>query len=111
MRTLDDLDVEGKRVFLRVDFNVPLDDEQHITDDARIRAALPTIEALRERGAARIVLAAHLGRPKDRDPKLSLRPVAEHLGQLLGADVVLAPDLDDVPDAELVMLENVRYEP
>ena len=111
MRTLEDLDVEGQRVFLRVDFNVPLDDAQNITDDARIRAALPTIAALRERGAARIVLAAHLGRPKDRDPKLSLTPVAAHLGELLDAEVVLAPDLDDVPDAELVMLENVRYEP
>jgi phosphoglycerate kinase len=111
VRTLEDLDVDGRRVFLRVDFNVPLDDTQQITDDARIRAALPTIAALRERGAARIVLAAHLGRPKDRDPKLSLKPVAAHLGELLGADVVLAPDLDDVPDAELAMLENVRYEP
>ena len=99
------------RVFVRVDFNVPLDDAQQITDDTRIRAALPTIAALRERGAARIVLAAHLGRPKDRDPKLSLKPVAARLGELLGADVVLAPDLGDVPDAELVMLENVRYEP
>ncbi len=111
MRTLDDLDVEGRRVFLRVDFNVPLDDAQHITDDARIRAALPTIEALRARRPARIVLAAHLGRPKDRDPKLSLAPVAAHLGELLHAEVVLAPDLGDVPDAPLVMLENVRYEP
>ena len=110
MRTLDDLDVEGKRVFLRVDFNVPLEDGR-ITDDARIRGALPTIEALRERGA-RLLLAAHLGRPKDRDPKLSLAPIAERLGELLGgADVQLAPDLDHVPDGDLVMLENVRYEP
>jgi phosphoglycerate kinase len=110
VRTLDDLDVDGKRVFLRVDFNVPLEDGR-ITDDARIRAALPTIEALRERGA-RLLLAAHLGRPKDRDPKLSLKPIAERLSELLGgADVKLAPDLDHVPDGDLVMLENVRYEP
>jgi phosphoglycerate kinase len=109
VRTLDDLDVEGKRVFLRVDFNVPLDDGR-ITDDARIRAALPTIEALRERGA-KLLLAAHLGRPKDREPELSLRPTAERLSELLdGADVTLADDLDHVPDGDLVMLENVRYE-
>jgi phosphoglycerate kinase len=110
VRTLDDLDVEGKRVFLRVDFNVPLEDGR-ITDDARIRAALPTIEALRERGA-KLLLAAHLGRPKDREPELSLKPTAERLGELLGgAKVELAPDLDHVPDGDLVMLENVRYEP
>jgi phosphoglycerate kinase len=110
VRTLDDLDVEGKRVFLRVDFNVPLEDGR-ITDDARIRAALPTIEALRERGA-RLLLAAHLGRPKDREPELSLEPVADRLSELLdGAEVKLAPDLDNVPDGDLVMLENVRYEP
>jgi phosphoglycerate kinase len=109
VRTLDDLDVEGKRVFLRVDFNVPLEDGE-ITDDARIRAALPTIEALRERGA-KLLLAAHLGRPKDREPELSLRPTAERLGELLGgATVELAEDLDHVPDGDLVMLENVRYE-
>jgi phosphoglycerate kinase len=109
VRTLDDLDVDGKRVFLRVDFNVPLEDGR-ITDDARIRAALPTIEALRDRGA-KLLLAAHLGRPKDREPELSLKPTAERLGQLLGgAEVRLAADLDHVPDGDLVMLENVRYE-
>jgi phosphoglycerate kinase len=109
VRTLDELDVEGRRVLVRVDFNVPLEDGR-ITDDARIRAALPTIQTLRERGA-RLLLAAHLGRPKDREPELSLRPTAERLGELLGAEVVLAPDLDHVPEGDLVMLENVRYEP
>ncbi|MFL5877831.1 MAG: phosphoglycerate kinase [Solirubrobacteraceae bacterium] len=109
MRTLDDLDVDGKRVFLRVDFNVPLEDGK-ITDDARIRAALPTIEALRERGA-KLLLAAHLGRPKDREPELSLKPTADRLSELLGgAEVTLAEDLDHVPDGDLVMLENLRYE-
>jgi phosphoglycerate kinase len=110
MRTIDDLGgVDGKRVLVRVDFNVPLDNGR-ITDDVRIRAALPTIERLRERGA-RLLLTSHLGRPKDRDPALSLRPVAERLAELLGTDVQLAPDLDHVPDGDVVMLENIRYEP
>jgi phosphoglycerate kinase len=110
VRTLEALDVEGKRVLVRVDFNVPLDEAQNITDDARIRAALPTLNELRDRGA-RLLLAAHLGRPKDREPEFSLRPVAERLSELLGVDVVLADDLDSVPDGDVVMLENVRYEP
>jgi phosphoglycerate kinase len=110
MRTIDDLGgVEGKRVLVRVDFNVPLDDGR-ITDDVRIRAALPTLERLRGRGA-RLLLTSHLGRPKDRDPALSLRPVAERLAELLGTEVELAPDLDHVPDGDVVMLENIRYEP
>jgi phosphoglycerate kinase len=109
MRTLDTLDVEGKRVLVRVDFNVPLDGGR-ITDDTRIRAALPTIEWLREHGA-RLLLTSHLGRPKGRDESLSLRPVAEHLGELLKTDVQLAADLDHVPDGDVVMLENIRFEP
>jgi phosphoglycerate kinase len=108
VKGLDDLDVDGKRVLVRVDFNVPLDGER-ITDDTRIRAALPTIEALRERGA-RLLLAAHLGRPKDREPEFSLAPVAARLGELLKTDVPLAADLDHVPDGDVVMLENIRYE-
>jgi len=109
VRTLDDLDVEGKRVLVRVDFNVPLDEDRRITDDARIRAALPTLRELRSRGAARLILLAHLGRPKGRDEKFSLRPAAERLGELLEVEVALAPDLDDVPEAEVVMVENVRF--
>lgn len=110
MRTLDDLGpLAGKRVLVRVDFNVPLDGTR-ITDDSRIRAALPTLEELRRRGA-RLLLAAHLGRPKDRDPALSLAPVAARLGELMGTEVALAPSLDEVPDGDVVMLENVRYEP
>lgn len=109
MRTLDDLgDLSGKRVFVRVDFNVPLKDGV-IGDDARIRAALPTLEELRRRGA-RLLLAAHLGRPKGRDLALSLAPVAARLTELLGTDVTLAADLDTVPDGDVVMLENVRFE-
>lgn len=110
MRTLDDLgDLGGKRVFVRVDFNVPLKDGV-IGDDARIRAALPTLEELRRRGA-RLLLAAHLGRPKGRDLDYSLAPVAARLTELLGADVTLAGDLDQVPNDDVVMLENVRFEP
>jgi phosphoglycerate kinase len=110
MRTLDDLDVERKRVLVRVDFNVPLD-QGRITDDARIKAALPTLKELREKGAAQRVLLAHLGRPKDREPEFSLKPAAERLAELLHTEVALAPNLDDVPDVDVVMMENVRYEP
>jgi phosphoglycerate kinase len=110
MRTIDDLgSVDGKRVLVRVDFNVPLEDGR-ITDDTRIRAALPTLERLRD-GGARLLLVSHLGRPKDRDPALSLRPVAARLAELLGTEVALADDLDHVPDRDVVMLENIRYEP
>ena len=118
MKTLDDVDVEDKRVLLRVDFNVPLDDG-HITDDTRIRAALPTIEELRGRGA-KLVLASHLGRPKDREPELSLRPAAQRLGELIQAPVQLAPgvvgdevraEADALRPGDVLMLENVRYEP
>ena len=111
MRTLDDLEPKGKRVLVRVDFNVPLDERQRITDDARIRGALPTLEELRSRHAKQLILAAHLGRPKNREPELSLKPAAERLSALLGVDVALAPSLDELPDVEVVMLENVRYEP
>jgi phosphoglycerate kinase len=108
LRTLDDLDVGSRRVLVRVDFNVPLGDDGSITDDARIRAALPTLRELREKGA-RLVLMSHLGRPKGHDPSKSLRPVAARLSELLGEEVAFAEDLDQVPDAGVVMLENVRF--
>jgi phosphoglycerate kinase len=117
MRSLDDLEVDGKRVLVRVDFNVPLEAGQ-ITDDSRIRQALPTIEELRERGA-RIVLVAHLGRPDGRDPALSLRPCAERLAELTGVAVELAPGItgdevagmvDRLEPGGILMLENIRYE-
>jgi len=113
LRTLDDLgELDGKRVFVRVDFNVPFDPAHPgiIGDDARIRAALPTLQELRRRGA-RLLLAAHLGRPKGRDLDYSLAPVAARLTELLDTDVTLAADLDQVPDDDVVMLENVRFEP
>jgi phosphoglycerate kinase len=103
-------DLAGKRVVLRADLNVPLDDGR-ITDDGRIRASLPTIQRLRDAGA-RVVVLAHLGRPKGRpDPAYSLRPVADRLGELLGQPVEFGASLDAVPDADLVVVENVRFEP
>jgi phosphoglycerate kinase len=118
VRTLDDLDVDGRRVLVRVDFNVPLKDGA-VADDTRIRAALPTLTELREHGAA-LILVSHLGRPKDREPELSLRPVGERLSELLGTDVRLAPGVvgDEVTQlahqlspGQVLLLENVRYEP
>jgi phosphoglycerate kinase len=110
VKALEDLDVDGKRVLVRVDFNVPLDENGEVADDTRISAALPTLERLRERGA-RLLLVSHLGRPKDREPELSLRPVAERLSRYLETEVQLADDLDHVPEGDVVMLENIRYEP
>ncbi|MDQ6777524.1 MAG: phosphoglycerate kinase [Actinomycetota bacterium] len=119
MRTLEDLgEVDGKRVLVRVDFNVPLE-QGAVADDLRIRAALPTIEELRGRGA-RLVLVSHLGRPRDREPELSMRPVAGRLAELTEAEVTLAPGVigDDVralaeglTPGNILLLENVRYEP
>jgi phosphoglycerate kinase len=119
VRTLADLgDVDGKRVLVRVDFNVPLAGGK-VTDDTRIQAALPTIEELRRRGA-RLVLVSHLGRPKDREPELSLRPAADRLAELTDAHVTLAPGVvgdqvrafaNNLIPGDVLMLENVRYEP
>jgi phosphoglycerate kinase len=117
-----DASVKGRRVLVRVDFNVPLKDEggeRVVADDTRIRAALPTIELLREKGAA-LILMSHLGRPKgERDPALSMAPVAKRLGELLGTEVKLAPgviegDVDLTCGAlgpgDVLLLENVRFE-
>lgn len=118
-RTLDQLDVRGKRVLTRVDFNAPMR-EGRITDDTRIRSALPTIRALLQRGAA-VLLVSHLGRPKGKvRPKESLRPVAERLGELLGQPVRMADDVvgpsaqalaRELQPGEVGLLENVRFEP
>jgi phosphoglycerate kinase len=118
-QSVRDADVAGKRVLVRVDFNVPLDGGR-VGDDTRIRAALPTLELLRERGAA-LVLVSHLGRPKGEVvPELSLRPVAERLAELLGADVALAPAVRGaevealaagLEGGDVLLLENVRFEP
>ncbi|AQP44115.1 phosphoglycerate kinase [Tessaracoccus flavus] len=121
MKALEDLgDLSGKRVLIRCDFNVPLDSDKNITDDGRIKAALPTLNALRDAGA-RVVVMAHLGRPKGEvNPKYSLAPVAARLGELLGAEVKLADDVvgdsakavvESLSDGDVALLENVRYEP
>ncbi|MDQ2714871.1 MAG: phosphoglycerate kinase [Chloroflexota bacterium] len=117
-KTLRDIDVAGKRVLVRVDFNVPLDAQRHITDDTRIRAVLPTIEYLLEHGAA-VILMSHLGRPDGQSvEKLRLAPVAERLSNLLGQPVRMAPDSTG-PEVEamahalqpgqVLLLENLRF--
>ena len=122
--TLDDLDVENQRVLLRADLNVPLEQTSlgappQVGDDIRIRAALETIAELRRR-QARVVLVSHLGRPIDRDPRLSMAPVAHRVAELIGTEVKLAPAVvgaqvrqmtEDLAPGEVLMLENVRYEP
>jgi phosphoglycerate kinase len=115
---IDDIEVKGRRVLIRVDFNVPLDEHQRVTDDSRIRATLPTIRKLID-GGARVILMSHLGRPKGEwKPELSLKPVAERLTQLLGQSVILAPDCvgDEVrnlvgalKDGQVILLENLRF--
>ena len=117
-RSVRDLPIEaGERVLVRVDFNVPLKDGQ-VADDARIRAALPTIELLRER-RARLVLCSHLGRPKGHDPATSLAPVSAHLAELLGEHVHQAPEVvgpevrsgvERIEPGEVIVLENTRWE-
>ncbi|MFZ6020855.1 MAG: phosphoglycerate kinase [Chloroflexota bacterium] len=118
-KTVRDIDVKGKKVFVRVDFNVPVKDGV-VGDDTRIRAALPTIQYLLDQGAA-VILASHLGRPKGGpDPKYSLKPVADYLANLLGKPVVFAEDcIGPVAEAaaaalkpgEVLVLENTRFHP
>ena len=121
IKSVEQLAVEGKRVFVRVDYNVPLDKKtKQISDDARIRATLPTIQHLIERGA-RIVLGSHLGRPDGQvKPEYSLEPVAAHLASILKTDVALADEpvgdgarkvVSDLRDGQIAMLENLRFNP
>lgn len=118
MNLITDLDVKGKLVFLRVDFNVPLDENGGIRDDTRIKASLPTIRYLLDHGA-RLVIASHMGRPKGKaDPKMSLKPAAKRLAELIPNKVIMAPDVigDEVArlkrglgEGEALLLENVRF--
>ncbi len=115
---IEEVNVQGKRVFVRVDFNVPMDDHQVITDDTRIRAAIPTINYLSENGA-RVILASHLGRPKGKvNPKYSLIPVSKRLSELINKEVLMAPDcigsevesvVNNLQDGQILLLENVRF--
>lgn len=117
-KTIEDIDVKGKKVIVRVDFNVPLDENRNITDDNRIVGALPTIKYLVEKGA-KTILVSHLGRPKDGfEDKFSMKPAADRLGELLGKEVIMAKDVigEDakakaaaLKDGEVLMLENVRF--
>src|ERR1041385_180338 len=115
-KTVEDIDVHGKRVLVRCDFNVPLDGNR-ITDDRRITEALPTIKYLLDHGAA-VILASHLGRPKGVTPEFSLAPVAKRLTELLGRNVPLLPDCvgpeveaacQALKPGDVVLLENVRF--
>ena len=117
--TVKDIDVKGKRVLVRVDFNVPMEDGR-VTDETRLVAALPTLRLLREQGA-RIILMSHLGRPKGRpDPSLRLDPVAQRLSELLGlavkkADDCIGPEVEEavasLGEGEVLLLENLRFHP
>ena len=119
-KTVKDIDVAGKKVLLRCDFNVPLDENLNITDKTRIVAALPTINYLLENGA-KLILCSHLGRPKGEvKPEFSLKPVAEELANELGKEVKLAEDVtkdsakeltENMKEGEIVLLENVRFDP
>jgi phosphoglycerate kinase len=120
IRTVDQIDLKGKRVFIRVDFNVPMDEKNRVTDDTRILLSLPTIRFARE-ASGKVILASHLGRPKGKkDPKFSLAPVAERLSQLLGIKVALATDcigeevqkqIGGMREGEILLLENLRFHP
>jgi phosphoglycerate kinase len=118
-RSIADVAINGKRVFIRVDFNVPLDDQGHIADDSRIRAALPTINHAIDEGA-RIILASHLGRPSGPNPSLSLKPVKKRLERLLSKDILWADDcldpdlpavIDGMKPGQVLLLENLRFHP
>lgn len=118
-KTIADINVAGKKVLMRVDFNVPLDDAGKITDDRRIEMALPSIKSVVERDG-RLILISHLGRPKgEPNPKMSLAPAAQQLGKLLGKDVSFATDtvgddakskVDSLGDGDVVILENLRFD-
>lgn len=119
-KSLNDINVKGKRVFLRVDFNVPLDDQQEITDDTRIKASLPTLRHLVDKGA-KIICASHLGRPKgEMIPELSLKPAAARLSELLDREIIftgeiIGPGIDSLKsrlkEGQILFLENLRFHP
>lgn len=117
-KTIKDIDLKGKKVFVRCDFNVPMDDDRNITDNTRIKAAIPTIKYLIEQNC-KIILASHLGRPKGEvKPEFSLKPVAKELSKLLDKEVIMANDVigedatakaTNLKEGEIMLLENVRF--
>ena len=117
-KTIRDIDLKGKKVFVRCDFNVPMNEERKITDNTRIVAALPTIKYLLEQ-KCKIILASHLGRPKGEvKPEYSLAPVAKELSRLLNKEVIMAKDVigpdatekaKNLKEGEILLLENVRF--
>ena len=117
-KTIKDIDIRGKKVLMRVDFNVPLDESQNITDDNRIKAALPTIQYILEQNAS-LILMSHLGRPKGKVvATMSLKPIAKRLSELLGKEVKMADDCigeevkqaaDNLKESEILLLENTRF--
>ena len=112
LKTLHDIpELSGKKVFLRVDFNVPLDDDGNVLDAKRIKLAVPTIQYLLDKGVAQIIITSHLGRPKNNEPNLMTNKVAEKLGELIGQEVAKVDDWGEngLPDAKIVMLENIRF--
>ncbi len=116
-KSIKDLgDIKGKKALVRVDINVPLDENKNVTDDTRIQAIMPTLNYLKDKGA-KIILMAHLGRPKgEKNPEFTLAPVAKYLSKVLGEDVMFIPDVADAPkmvaelkEGQVALLENIRY--
>ena len=116
-KSIKDLgDIKGKRALVRVDVNVPLDENKNVTDDTRIQAIVPTVKELKNKGA-KIILMAHLGRPKgEKNPEFTLAPVAKYMSKVFGEEIVFIPSVeeaaeyvDKLQDGQIALLENIRY--
>ena len=116
-KSIKDLgDIKGKKALVRVDVNVPLDENKNVTDDTRIQAIVPTVNALTEKGA-KVILMAHLGRPKgERNMEFSLAPVAKYMSKVFGQEIVFIPSVEEAPayveklqDGQIALLENIRF--
>ena len=116
-KSIKDLgDIRGKRALVRVDINVPLDENKNVTDDTRIQAIVPTVNFLKEKGA-KIILMAHLGRPKgEKNPEFTLEPVAKYMAKVFGEDIMFIPSVEEMAkyvenlkDGQIALLENIRY--
>ena len=116
-KSIKDLgDIQGKRALVRVDVNVPLDENKNVTDDTRIQAIVPTVNELKAKGA-KVILMAHLGRPKgEKNPEFTLAPVAKYMSKVFGEEIVFIPSVEEAPayveklaDGQIALLENIRY--